>query len=99
MNRSEVIERLKSVEPDLRAYGIGALYLFGSHAHDTAEPQSDVDVFVDPAGDEFYGLANYIGAYDRIRSVFLHAAIGYSTRSGLDQYIRSKVEAEAVRVF
>ncbi len=99
MNRAEVIEKLKSVEPDLRAHGVGALFLFGSHAGDGAGPDSDVDVFVDPAGEEFYRLQNYVGAYERIRSAFPGTAVGYSTRSGLDEYVRSKVEAEAVRVF
>jgi predicted nucleotidyltransferase len=99
MKRAEVIEKLKSVEPDLRAHGVAALYLFGSHSRDDAGPGSDLDVFVDPAGEDFYGLDNYVGAYEKIRDAFPGTAIGYSTRTGLSKYIRSDVEAEAVRVF
>jgi predicted nucleotidyltransferase len=49
MNRNEVIAKLKAAEPQLRAHGVAALYLFGSYARDEARQDSDVDVFVDPA--------------------------------------------------
>jgi uncharacterized protein len=32
MRRDEVIARLKETEPALKAFGVAALYLFGSHA-------------------------------------------------------------------
>ncbi len=48
MRRLDVITKLKAAEPTLRAQGVGALYLFGSHARDEAEPDSDIDVFVLP---------------------------------------------------
>ncbi len=99
MNRNEVIARLKSVEPALRARGVGALYLFGSHGRNEATQDSDVDVFVDAAGDGFYDLSNFMGAYDDLRGAFPDVNIGYSTRDGLSKYIRSDVEQEAVRVF
>ena len=51
MRRDEVIARLKQTEPALKAFGVAALYLFGSHARDEAGPNSDIDVFVDPAAD------------------------------------------------
>ncbi len=47
MKRDDVIARLKETEPALRAFGVEALYLFGSHARDEAGPESDVDVFID----------------------------------------------------
>jgi predicted nucleotidyltransferase len=99
MNRAEVIAKLKTVEPALRAHRVGALYLFGSYARDDARPGSDLDVFVDPAGEEFYGLDNYMGAYERLRDIFPGTEIGYSTRKGLSKYIRSEVEQQAIRVF
>jgi predicted nucleotidyltransferase len=49
MNRNEIIAKLNAVEPQLRAHGVGALYLFSSHARDEAREDSDVDVFVDPS--------------------------------------------------
>lgn len=41
MRRSDVIAHLKQTEPALRAFGVGALYLFGSHAREEAGPDSN----------------------------------------------------------
>jgi predicted nucleotidyltransferase len=100
MRRDDVIARLKEAEPALRAFGVGALYLFGSHARDEAGPQSDVDVFVDPAPGKEFGFLPFMDAYDALRQAFdRRVDIGYSTREGLSPYIRKDVEREAVRVF
>jgi predicted nucleotidyltransferase len=99
MNRAEVIAKLKRVEPALRAHGVGALYLFGSYGRDEADPQSDLDVFVDPANEEFYGLDNYMGVYEKLQRAFPGTEIGYSTRDSLSKYVRRDVEREAIRVF
>jgi predicted nucleotidyltransferase len=100
MRRDDVIARLKQTEPKLRGFGIGALYLFGSHARDDANSGSDVDVFVDPAPDCDFGLLPFMDAYQTIQQAFGDAVeIGYSTRSGLSPYILGDVEQEAVRIF
>jgi len=99
MNRNEVITKLKAVEPQLRAHGVEALYLFGSYARDEARQDSDIDVFVDPGTHDFYSLNHFVGAYEVIRQAVPGREIGYGTRDGLSKYIRSAVEEEAVRVF
>ena len=100
MRRDEAIARLKAAELALRAHGVRALYLFGSHARDDADPDSDIDVFVDPATGEDFGFLPFMRAYETIREAFgPDKEIGYSTREGLDHYIRADVEREAVRVF
>jgi predicted nucleotidyltransferase len=99
MNRADVIAKLRAVEPALRAHGVGALYLFGSYARDEARPDSDIDVFVEPANDEFYTLDNYVGTYERLQAVFPGAEVGYSTRKGLSKHVRPSVESHAVRIF
>ena len=99
MNRSDVIARLRTVEPILRARGIGALYLFGSYSRDEAIATSDIDVFVDAASDGFYDLSNFMGAYDALRTAFPETRIGYSTRDGLSKYVRGAAVDEAIRVF
>lgn len=100
MRRDDVIARLKQTEPTLRAFGVGALYLFGSHARDEAGPQSDVDVFVDPAPDKEFGFIPFMDAYDVLQEAFgRRIDIGYSTRDGLSPYVRMDVEREAVRIF
>ncbi|MEA2882339.1 MAG: uncharacterized protein QOH32_1595 [Bradyrhizobium sp.] len=100
MRRDEVITRLKATESALKAFGVAALYLFGSHARDEAQPNSDIDVFVDAAPGVAFGLQPFIGAFRVLEDAFGHQAeIGYSTRDGLSPYIRADVEQEAVRIF
>jgi predicted nucleotidyltransferase len=100
MRRDEIIARLKQAEPSLRGFGVAALYLFGSYARGEAGPDSDVDVFVDPASDASFGFLPYMHAYETIRkSVGEDIDVGYSTRDGLSPYIRANVENEAIRVF
>lgn len=99
MRRDEAISRLKAVEPDIRAFGVSTLYLFGSVARDEAGEGSDIDVFVEPADTSFYSLSNYMGAYERLVATFPGIEIGYSTREGLSTYIRPDVEREAIRIF
>ena len=100
MRRDEIIARLKEAEPRLRGFGVAGLYLFGSRARGEAGPDSDVDVFVDPASDASLDFLNYMDAYETIRkSVGEEIEVGYSTRDGLSPYIRANVENEAIRVF
>lgn len=91
---------MKQAEPALRQSGVGALYLFGSHARDEAREDSDVDVFVDPARDGDFGFLKFTEAYEAIRkSMRSDIEVGYSTRDGLSPYIRGDIENEAIRVF
>ena len=100
MRRNDVLARLKETEPALRAAGVGALYLFGSHARDEAGLDSDIDVFVDPAPEKEFGFLPFMKAYEALQEAFDHSIdVGYSTRAGLSPYIRSDVEREALRIF
>jgi uncharacterized protein len=99
MNRQHVIDTLKSLEPRLRARGVAALYLYGSYARDEARPDSDIDVFVDPATDDFYDLEPFTEAFLDIQAALSDRQIGYGTRAGLSRYIRADVERQAIRVF
>lgn len=98
MRRDDVITKLKKTEPALRAFGVGALYLFGSHARDEAGPDSDIDVFIDPAPNKAFGFAPFMDTYEA-----LHDAVGerldYGTRKGLHPLMRANIEREAIRVF
>ena len=100
MQREQTIAKLKATEPVLRAQGVSALYLFGSHARGDADPDSDIDVFVDPYSAERFGFLPFMRVYQTIQEAFgPQVEIGYSTREGLDNYIRADVEREAIRVF
>jgi predicted nucleotidyltransferase len=99
MDRTQVIAKLKAAEPQLRAHGVAALFLFGSYARNEPRTDSDVDVFVDPGTDDFYSLDHFVGAYEVIRSAVPGYDIGYGTRNGLSKYIRPDVERDAIRIF
>jgi predicted nucleotidyltransferase len=100
MRRDDAIAKLKETEPALRAFGVAALYLFGSHARDEAGPGSDVDVFIDVAPGAAFGLSPYMGVFRVLDDAFEHQAeIGYSTRDALSPYIRADVERDALRIF
>jgi uncharacterized protein len=100
VRRDEVIGKLKTTEPVLRAQGVSALYLFGSHARGEGDSDSDIDVFVDPNSGNHFGFIPFMRAYEAIRDAFgPNIEIGYSTRDGLDRYVRAQVEREAIRVF
>ncbi|EJN16299.1 putative nucleotidyltransferase [Bradyrhizobium sp. YR681] len=98
MQTSEVISRLRAVEPQLRAFGVDGLYLFGSYARNEAGPDSDVDVFIDRAPGTKLDLDAFVGAYDVLKSA-LPVNVDYGTRTGLSKLIRDQIEMEAIRIF
>lgn len=99
MDRAEVVTRLKSIEPALRAHSVASLYLFGSYARDEARPDSDVDVFVDKAPGGRFGLSELMGSYRVLQEALPGIEVGFGTREGLSKYIRQDVEREAIRIF
>jgi predicted nucleotidyltransferase len=98
MRRDEVIAKLKETEPALKAFGVAALYLFGSHARDEAGPDSDIDVFVDPTTEKDFGFLPFMDAYEAIKGV-VGERLDYGTRNGLHPLLRADIENEAIRIF
>jgi len=99
MNRADVIARLKAAEPALRARGVAALYLYGSYARDEAGEDSDVDVLVEPANDEFFSLESYMGAFFDLQRAMSGKEVGYTTRDAISKYLRPYVDRDAIRIF
>jgi len=99
MRRAEIIDKLKAVEPNLRAHGVAALYLFGSRAREEGREDSDIDVFVDKAPGRRFGLDAFLGAYTVLQDAFPGVEIGYTTREGLVDSYRPYIEQGAIRIF
>jgi predicted nucleotidyltransferase len=98
MRRNDVLATLKEAEPALRARGVAALYIFGSHARDEARPDSDVDVFIDKDTSQEFGFDQFMDVYFLLQER-LGSGVDYGTRDGLHPVLRPEIEREAVRVF
>jgi len=98
MRRDEIIARLKATEPALRGFGVAGLYLFGSHARGDERPDSDIDVFVDPAPGKVFGFLPFMDSFETIQHA-VGQKVDYGTRKGLHPLLRSDIEREAVRIF
>jgi len=100
LHGADQTEIARSVARLVEAFDPELIYVFGSHARDEAGPESDVDVFVDPASDDDFGFLPFMEAYEALRNAFRHQIeIGYSTRTGLSPHIIKDVEHEALRIF
>lgn len=97
MDRQSVIQCLKAHEPELRARGAAALYLFGSTAHGTAGPESDVDLFLDYDNPRF-SLIDQLKLEDYLKEL-LGARVDLATRGSLHPFLRHDIEASALRIF
>ena len=98
MNRTEIISRLRAVEPKLKPLGIAALYLFGSYARNEAAADSDVDLFIDKTPRQKFGFDEFMTTYELLRDALPEADVQYGTRESLSKYIRAEVEREAIRI-
>lgn len=98
MRREQVIAKLKAAEPDIRALGARALYLYGSHARDEARAGSDVDLFIDKDPSRNFGFDEFMTIYFKLQET-LGTDVGYTTREGLVDFYRPDIEREAIRIF
>lgn len=96
MNRSQTLEVLTRIKPDLtRRFGVVRLALFGSTARDEARPDSDVDIVV-----AFNGPATsqrYFGVQFYLEDV-LGCPVDLVTEKALRPEFRPFIEQEAVNV-
>lgn len=98
MTREEVIARLKTTESDLRALGIGELYLFGSYARGEATEDSDVDVMIRFAPQPGNRFRSFMNTLYRLEEA-VGRPVDLGTPDGLHRMVRQGVDREAVRVF
>ena len=97
MNRDEIIGRIRENAEALQALGAASLYLYGSHARDTAGPGSDVDVFIDRDPTRHFGFIELTELEFLLRDI-LGVDVDLSTRTALHPALRHDIEANAVKV-
>ena len=97
MRRQQAIERLSANAGELRALGVGALWLFGSTARGTSRVQSDVDLYFESA-DPRLSLVELVALQRRLGEM-LSARVDVMTRDSLHPALRAGIESSAVRIF
>ncbi len=98
MATSPTLTRLKSLEADLRAKGVCALYLFGSVARGEAGLDSDIDLSFDLEPDTKFSLFDQAQIVCDLTDA-LGRKVDFVPRRAIHPYIRAKVEAEQIKVF
>jgi predicted nucleotidyltransferase len=98
MTRVEAITKLKDRAAAIRALGVTSLYVFGSTVRDEAQPQSDLDIFID------YDPASRFNAFDLVGIKHyledeLRIPVDVTTRDGLHPMLKADIERSAMRVF
>lgn len=98
MRRNEAITQLKRHAETVKALGATSLYLFGSAARDEAQPDSDIDLFIDYDRNSRFNAFDLVGIKQYLEQA-LGIEVDVTTRDGLHPMLRSDIERSAVRVF
>ncbi len=98
MDRQEAISRIKAHEPELRAAGIAALYLFGSTARGDANPMSDVDLSCELSQDKPISLLDFIGMEQNLAEI-LGKPVDLVEQDCLTPIIARHASRDMVRIF
>ena len=94
----DFIEDLRRLRPELEAFGVTALYVFGSRVKGTANEDSDLDLFVEYVQAGRFSLLDLV-AVQRAISEALGIKADVLTRRGLHPVLRDEIEGHAVQVF
>lgn len=94
----ELIARLRPLEPTLRARGVAALAIVGSHARGEARFDSDVDLLVDPDPGARFHLLD-LAAVQHACAEALDRPADVLMRGALDPEVLATLERDVVRVF
>jgi hypothetical protein len=98
MLTKEQFEKLRALAPILAPRGVTGLSIFGSRVTGTSGPESDLDVIVDYDRQSRFSLID-LAAVGRLIEERLGIQADVMTRPGLHPLLKSRIEAEAVRVF
>ena len=98
MTRDAALDRLRPLEPRLRARGVRSLYLFGSTARDEAGERSDLDLLFEYDPSSRFSLFTQADLIDEL-STAIGTAVDLISLNGLRSSFRDRVATEMVRVF
>jgi predicted nucleotidyltransferase len=98
MTREEIIAKIRSSAPALRAEGVTKLAIFGSRAREDAQGDSDLDILIDVDPDAKFSLLTLVGVEHIVRD-----ATGLQTqasmRRSLDPRTAERIADDIIEVF
>jgi uncharacterized protein len=97
MRRDEIISELRSRAGAIRAFGVTALYLYGSAARDEVNASSDIDLFADVDYDRF-GFVPFMDLREFLKRS-LGRKVDFTTRNALHPDLKDRIVHSAVKVF
>lgn len=98
MTLTDVIARIKPLEPDLRSRGIDSLYLFGSVARGEGGPSSDIDMMCELSSTKQVNLLDFAQFTFELED-HLGVKVDLCERQALRPRVRAFAESEKVRIF
>ena len=98
MPLAPAFDRLKSLEPSLRAQGVCGLHAFGSQARGEAVPASDFDLMFDIAPGARFSLFDQARIARELGEV-LQTKVDFVPSRSLHPLVKRKADAERVTIF
>ena len=98
MTRDEIIAKIRSSAPALRAEGVTRLAIFGSRARKDAREDSDLDILIDVDPDAKFSLLDLVGVEHIIEDATGLRAQATMRRS-LDARVAQRIADDIVEVF
>jgi len=91
--KDKILLTIKAHKPELTAFGVDRIGLFGSYVRNEQSGKSDIDILVDfiPEKETF---DNYMTLYDYLEKLFSQEKIELVTINGLSPYIGPRILKE-----
>jgi predicted nucleotidyltransferase len=98
MNRATLIEVLRKQDVALRENGATGLFIFGSRAHGSHRPDSDLDLFIDYDPEAKIPNMFRLMQIEEEISQALGILVTITTRAALHPLMKDSIEQDAVQV-